>query len=111
MNNNYVEVNPAFFTETIWTEATPEQKGVLMTLLMSVQSEETQWEWKEEKMILQPGQLLTTLPSLAEQCGKWFTTAKIESVLKRLALDGFLTDEPIGNFRLITIKNWGIHFV
>ncbi|MCM3745126.1 hypothetical protein M3193_13380 [Sporosarcina luteola] len=107
MNSGWMKVHRSLLNKPIWTEATSEQKVVLMTLLMMANYEEKQWEWGGKVYVLQPGQFVTSLPMLVQRCGKGVTVQKIRTALKRFEAYGFLTDESTNQNRLITIVNWG----
>ncbi|MFS0689402.1 hypothetical protein AB1K89_09175 [Sporosarcina sp. 179-K 8C2 HS] len=107
MNKDFIEIHQSFWNEPIWTEATPEQTVILVTLLLIANSEEQQSHWKGEPMTLQPGQLITSLRSLVSLCGKGITEQDIRTALKRFADYGFLTAESNREQLLITILNWG----
>lgn len=93
----------------IWTNSTPEQKTVLMTLMSMVGYEENEWEWKGDKYKTKPGQVVTSLPSIANKCGKGISIQNVRSSLKRFEKLEFLTDESTNKNRLITIVNWGFY--
>lgn len=109
MNYGWLRLHRELMDKPIWTEATPEQKVVQMTILMMANHSEKQWEWKGKPYEARPGQFVTSLPSLAQKCGKNISIQKIRTSLKRLERYGFLTDEPTRQNRLITINNWGIY--
>jgi DNA replication protein DnaD len=109
MEKGWIKLHRELLEKPIWTEATPEQKVLLVTLLMMANQSEKQWEWKGEKYTARPGQFVTSLPSLVQKCGKDSSVQKIRTALKRFAKYGFLTDESTPHNRLITIVNWGVY--
>ncbi|WP_342507312.1 hypothetical protein [Sporosarcina sp. FSL K6-2383] len=80
-----------------------------MTLLMMANHSVKQWEWRGESFSAQPGQFVTSLPSLVQKCGKNISIQKIRTALKRFERYGFLTDESTHQNRRITIVNWGFY--
>ncbi|WP_191126297.1 hypothetical protein [Cerasibacillus terrae] len=90
----------------IWTDSTPEQKTILITLLLMANHERREWEWKGEKYEALPGQFVTSLPRIAEKAGKQITIQKVRTALVRFKKYEFLTDESTNRNRLITIVNW-----
>lgn len=108
MDLGWVKVHRSLLEKPIWTEATPEQKVILVTLLMMATHAERQWEWKGVQYALQPGQMITSLQSLEQKCGKSVSIQKIRTALKRFVRYGFLTDESTNQSRLITIVNWDV---
>ena len=109
MDQGWIKLHREIMDKPIWTEATPEQKVLLITLLMMANHCEKQWEWKGKTFTARPGQIITSLPSLARKCGKNSSVQKIRTALKRFAKYEFLTDESTPHNRLITIVNWGIY--
>lgn len=109
MEQGWVKVHRSIMDKPIWTEATAEQKVILMTLLLLATHARRQWEWKGTQYSLQPGQLITSLPSLVMKCGKGVTVQKVRTALKRFTNYGFLTDESTHQNRLITIVNWDVY--
>ena len=91
----------------IWLNSTPEQKTILITLLLMANHEENEWEWKGQKFTVKPGQMITSLNSIVDKCGKGITTQNVRTALKRFEKLGFLTNESTKQNRLITIVNWG----
>lgn len=90
----------------IWLNSTPEQKTILITLLLMANHEENEWEWKGQKFTVKPGQMITSLNSIVDKCGKGITTQNVRTALKRFEKLGFLTNESTKRNRLITIVNW-----
>lgn len=90
----------------IWLNSTPEQKTILITLLLMANHEESEWEWKGQKFTVKPGQMITSLNSIVDKCGKGITTQNVRTALKRFEKLGFLTNESTKQNRLITIVNW-----
>ena len=109
MEKGWVKMHRTIMDKPIWTEATAEQKVLLMTLVMMAAYDKRQWDWKGTQYVLQPGQLITSLPSLVQKCGKDVTVQKIRTALKRFERYGFLTNESTRQNRLITIVNWDVY--
>lgn len=109
MNKGWIKSHRELLGKPIWTEATPEQKVLLIMLLAMANHSEKQWECKGMPFIAQPGQLVTSLATLNERCGENSSVQKIRTALKRFARYGLLTDEPTSRNRLITIVNWGVY--
>ncbi|WP_342512484.1 hypothetical protein MKY34_17985 [Sporosarcina sp. FSL K6-1522] len=109
LEQGWVKLHRELLDKPIWTEATPEQKVLLITLLMMANHSEKQWEWKGERFTARPGQCITSLPALVQKCGKNSSIQKVRTALKRFAKYEFLTDESTAHNRLITIINWGVY--
>src|SRR5690625_2760763 len=109
MSQGWIKLHRELADKAIWKESTPEQKTILITLLMMANHKEKEWEWKGERYKAEPGQFVTSLPSIVEKCGKGLTIQNVRTAIKRFEKYGFLTDESTNRNRLITIVNWGFY--
>ena len=105
----WIKLHRELSDKPIWLESTPEQKTILITLLMMANHEEKEWEWRGESYKAEPGQFVTSLPKIREKCGIGISIQNIRTSLKRFEKYEFLTDESTSKNRLITIVNWGIY--
>ena len=106
-SQGWITLHRELTQKPIWLNSTPEQKTILITLLLMVNHEENEWEWKGQKYTVQPGQMITSLNSIVEKCGKGITTQNVRTALKRFEKLEFLTNKSTKQSRLITIVNWG----
>lgn len=95
--------------KTIWQNSTPEQKTILITLLLMANHKQKQWEWKGKKYTVKEGEFITSLEKIALMCGKGITTQNVRTSLKRFEKLQFLTNESTKQNRLIKIENWGFY--
>lgn len=109
MSSGWLKLHRELIDKPIWFQSTPEQKVILMTLLMMAGHEEKEWIWKGEKFKIMPGQFITSLDSLAEKSGKGVTVKNIRTALSKFETLGFLANESAKTGRLITIVNWGVY--
>ena len=93
----------------IWKNSTPEQKVVLMTLLMKATFRPTTEEFQGRVIELQPGQMITSLEGICNTAGKGISIQNVRTALKRFVRLGFITDIPTNKNRLITIINWELY--
>lgn len=93
--------------KAIWKFGTPEQKAVLITILLNVNHEESEWIWKGDKFICKPGQMITSLSSLAEKSG--VSVQNVRTALAKFEKFGFLTNESTKSGRLINVVNWAFY--
>lgn len=107
--NNYLFLYRELLDKPIWTNSTPEQRCVLIAILLRANHSPGEWEWKGERYTVQPGQFITSLQKLAESSGKGVSVQNVRSSIKRFKTLGFLTDEPTKTGRLITIINWSVY--
>ena len=111
---DWLKLHRCLLNKPIWTNSTDEQKVILITLLLMTNWQEKPWDYFGQKIILQPGQFVTSLSKIQLACqSKKITTKKIRSALERFQKLEFLSDKPTGKStksgRVITIENWGIY--
>lgn len=106
INTGWISVYRELLSKPIWLLSSPEQKTVLITLLLMANHSEQQWEFKGERYTCKPGQLITSLESIRRNCGKGVTIQNIRTALSRFEKHGFLTNESTKQNRLITICNY-----
>jgi len=104
MAEGFIKLWRCLLEKSIWTQSTPEQKAVFITLLMLANHKEKQWEWNGKKFEANPGQFVTSLQQLAEKSG--VTIQNVRTALNRFKKLDFLTDESTKTGRLVTIVNW-----
>ena len=109
MNNGWIKLYRCLMDKPIWLNSTPEQKTVLITVLMLANHDENEWDWNGKKFKVGSGQFVTSLPKLAEKCGDGISIQNVRTALKRFEKLEFLTDESTATGRVITIANWGIY--
>jgi len=104
----WVKLHRELIDKPIWLKSTPEQKSILITLLLMANHQENEWEWQGIKFKVKPGQFVTSLEHIAEKSGKGVTVQNVRSSLKKFQNKyQFLTNESTKTGRLITICNWG----
>lgn len=85
------------------------QRDILIQLLIMANYEESEWEYKNECYKCKPGQFITSLPSIKENCAKDVSIQNIRTCLLILKRWQFLTDESTNKNRLITIIKWELY--
>ncbi len=106
VNIGWVKLYRELKSKSIWQLSTPQQKVVLITILMTVNHEENKWEWQGKEYYCKPGQMITSLNSIVQECGQGVTTQNVRTALDRFEKLGFLTNESTKAGRLITVINW-----
>jgi hypothetical protein len=109
MTGGWIKLYRQLLEKPIWTDSTPEQKVILVTLLSMANHEEKQWEWEGVPYKASPGQFVTSLESIRRKCGKGISLQNIRTALVRFEKYGFLTNKSTNKSRLITIVNWGFY--
>lgn len=107
MGDTWVKLYRNLLEKPIWKQSTPEQKTILITLIMMVNYTASEWEWEGKIFACEPGQIVTSLESITQKSGKGISIQNVRTALKRFEKLGFLTDESTKSGRLITVENWG----
>jgi hypothetical protein len=105
----YFKIWRELFNKPIWLNSTPEQKTILMTLLAMANFNYKKWEWLGNPYECQPGQFITSLDSIKDNCGSGVTIQNIRTALARFEKLEFLTNESTKTGRLITVLNWEVY--
>ncbi|MGJ0706647.1 conserved phage C-terminal domain-containing protein [Enterococcus avium] len=108
-SKGWVSIYRELLDKAIWIESTPEQKTILITLLLMANHAPKKWEWKGEVYELQPGQFITSLDSIVKKAGKQISVKNVRTAIIRFEKMGFLANESTNKNRLITIANWGFY--
>ena len=105
----WISLYRCLLDKAIWKHSTPEQKTILVTLLLMANHEEKEWEWCGMQFKAKPGQFITSIEKIQEKAGKGVTRQNVRTALKKFKKYEFLTDESTKTGRLITIVNWGTY--
>ena len=116
----YFKLYRELFKKPIWLNSSNEQRVILITLLAMANWKETEWDYFGEKIILKPGQFVTSLQKIVERCkaegveaNKQITVQNVRTMLQKCERLNFLTVRLTGKStksgRLITIVNWRVY--
>jgi hypothetical protein len=105
----FVKIYRSLLDKAIWQCSTPEQKVILITLLMMASHKDNEWEWQGRQHKIKPGQMITSAKSIAEKAGKNISRQNIRSAIAKFKKYGFLTTESTKQGMLITIDNWDFY--
>ncbi len=104
--DGWIRLHRILKSKPIWFKSTPEQKAILITLLLLTNHDEAEWEWMGDKFKVLPGQFVTSLESIRKETGKGISVQNVRSAINRFKKLEFLTDKATKTGRLITICNW-----
>lgn len=104
--NGWIKLHRELINKPIWQCSTPEQKVILITLLMMANHEHNEWEWMGERYVCQPGQFVTSLESITKASGIGISVRNVRTALDRFKKYEFLTSQSTNKNRLVTITNW-----
>lgn len=106
MSTGWIKLHRELIKKPIWQCSTPEQKVILITLLMMANHDDKEWEWRGRKYRCKPGEFVTSLKSIVKECGDGVSTQNVRTALARFEKYEFLTSESTNRNRKITITNW-----
>ncbi len=106
MENGWIKIHRLLLDKPIWKLSTPEQRSILIAMLLLANHKPNEWEWKGDKFLVQKGEFVTSLSSLANQAGRGISVQNVRSALARFEVLGFSTYKPTKRGRIITIQNW-----
>lgn len=106
MDTGYIKLWRALIEKPIWLLSTPEQRSVLIVILLSANHKGHEWEWSGKKFEVDPGQFVTSLESLRKKSGAGISTQNVRSALRRFEKLEFLTNKATKSGRLISVINW-----
>lgn len=102
----WVKLYRELIDKPIWLNSTPEQKTILVTILLMANHEPNEWEWNRKKFSITKGQFVTSLQSISNRCGKGISVQNVRTAISRFCDLGFLTYKSTKMGRIITICNW-----
>ncbi len=108
-SSGWIKLHRELMDKAIWKCSTSEQKIILITLLLMANHEANQWVWQGKKYIVQPGQFITSLKSIAENAGPGISIQNVRTAIEKFEKYDFLTNKSTNKNRLITIVNWGLY--
>ena len=102
----WVKLHRKILEDELWIDCNPEQKVIMMTLLMLANHDDKSWIWQGKKFSIKAGQLITSIESIRKISGKNISSKNVRSSLAKFEKYGFLANESAKTGRLITIANW-----
>jgi len=105
----YLKLYRELASKAIWANSNSKQRNILITVLMMAWFKDSEWDWKGEKFKTQPGQFVTSLESIAKECGNDVSVQNVRTALTKFESLGFLTNKSTNKNRLITIVNWALY--
>ena len=109
MAEGWIKLHRELVDKPIWQCSTPEQKTILITILMLANHQRKEWEWNGKKYTCEPGQFTTSLDGLSKKCGVGVSTQNVRTALTRFKKYEFLTYQSTKTGRLINVVNWGLY--
>lgn len=106
MADGFIKLYRALLDDALWQICSPEQKVIMITILLKANHKINEWGWNGDKFKVHPGEFITSLDSLKKDCGKKISLQNLRSALAKFKKYGFLTEEVTKVNRKITVRNW-----
>lgn len=106
-NNGWIKLHRCLLSKAIWKCSTPEQKTLLITILLLANHEPSQWIWEGKKYTCEAGEFITSIKALANTSG--LTPQIVRTALVKFENLEFLTNKSTNRNRLIKVENWGFY--
>lgn len=91
---------------SIWLKSTPEQKVILVVLMLMANHSDNNWEWEGKPYICKAGEFITSVRSIKKRCGLGISRQNIRTAIQRFKKLEFLTIEVTNVNSLVTICKW-----
>ncbi|WP_101773930.1 hypothetical protein [Peptostreptococcus faecalis] len=109
MSAGWIKIHRKILENALWKDCTPEQKVIIITLLLMANHEKKKWIFSGKEYECEAGQFVTSLSSIQKNTGKEISTMQIRRCLEKLEKYNFLTSKATNKNRLITITNWEVY--
>lgn len=104
--DSWIKLYRKLLDDSLWKISTPEQKVLMITILLMVNHKEKEWTWEGKKFKVPVGGMLTSLKKIGKNAGKKISIEKIRVFIKKFQKYGFLTNTSTKTGRLIVVLNF-----
>lgn len=108
-DKGFISIPRAVLESVAWRSLTSKQRDVFMFLLINANFKSNQWTYADEDYNLDPGQLITSLPSIKSGCAKDVSIQNIRTALITLESAGLITAKSTNKNRLVSITRWALY--
>ncbi|MEY9096319.1 hypothetical protein [Paenibacillus sp. RC84] len=105
----WIKLHRKVLRSSMYKQLNSKQRDVMWTVLLLANHESNQWEFRGEIYSVKPGQFITSLDHLQENCASDVSIQSVRTALLKLEKHEFLTNESTMRNRLITVVNWGFY--
>lgn len=102
----WIKLHRCLMKKAIWTSSSPEQKVILITLLMMANHEGKEWQWQGKQFKANPGEFVTSAKSIMTKAGKGISRQNVRTALEKFTKYEFLTYVSTKTGILVSIVNW-----
>lgn len=106
LENGFFKMHRALIRSNIWLKSTPNQCKVLTTILSMVNFGQRVAEFNGNAIVVEAGQVITSLEEIAVKCGKGIKINHVRSALTRFKKLKFITVETTNRGSLITVSEF-----
>ncbi|SFX78395.1 hypothetical protein SAMN04487866_12523 [Thermoactinomyces sp. DSM 45891] len=107
--DGWIKLHRKLCQSDLYKQLNSKQRDVFIAILLMVNHKDNQWEFKGEIFTVKPGQVVTSLEKIKENCGNDVSIQSIRTALLKLEKWGFLTNKSTKTGRLITLVNWEVY--
>ncbi|WCK55401.1 hypothetical protein PP175_05465 [Aneurinibacillus sp. Ricciae_BoGa-3] len=107
--DGWIKLHRKILQSAMYKQLNSKQRDVMMTILLLANHRSNTWEFKGEIYEVKPGQFVTSLENLRENCASDVSIQNVRTTLLKLEKHGFLTNESTMRNRLITVVNWALY--
>jgi DNA replication protein DnaD len=93
----------------MYKDLNSKQRDVMFSCLIMANHSENEWEFEGKIFKCKAGQFVTSLDSIAKNCGKDVKVQSVRTALLKLEKWQFLTNKSTKTGRLLTICKWGTY--
>ncbi|WP_305305833.1 hypothetical protein [Romboutsia ilealis] len=108
-NQGWIKLHRKIRDNPLYKDCNAKQRDILINLLLMVNYTSNKWIYKGEEFEIKPGQLITSLDTIANSCAKDVSVQNVRTALLKFEKYGFLTNKSTNKNRLITIVNWELY--
>ena len=108
-NQGWIKLHRKIRDNPLHKDCNAKQRDILINLLLMVNYTSNKWIYKGEEFEIKPGQLITSLDTIANSCAKDVSVQNVRTALLKFEKYGFLTNKSTNKNRLITIVNWELY--
>lgn len=102
----WIKLHRKIVNSRMYKSLNSKQRDVLIQIMLLANHDENEWEWQGEIFKCEPGQFISSLQSIADNCASDVKVQSVRTSLLKLEKWGFLTNKSTKTGRLITIIKW-----
>ena len=108
----WISLHRILLEKPIWQNSTPEQKSILITILLLANHKPNKWEWMGKPYQCQAGEFISSHQHIANLSGKGISVQNVRTAIKRFEKLEFLTNQSTNGYKdgiKLCIVNWAMY--